>query len=89
MTGKTWLISWYIARRFPKEAEKMLGKNWKTSIGGIGMYLAAIAAIIHCFICQDCGSKIECIVAAIGLLSGGSGLIAAKDHDVTGGTVSQ
>ena len=84
-----YFLARHLAKAIPKEAEKMFGKNWKTSMGGVGMVLAGIAAIIHCFTCTDCGSQIECITAGIGGLVGGVGLLFAKDHNVTGGDTAQ
>lgn len=87
MSIKLRIIAWYLAKRLPEEAEKMFGKSWKTSLAGYSVYLATLLAIIHCVTCKDCGSVMNCILVALAGGGTGTGLLLAKDHDVTGGTL--
>ena len=84
MSIKSRIAAWYIARRVPKEAERMFGKNWKTSLGGLGMIFAGLGAVAKCF--MDGHVSTDCLLAAMASVSGGVGLLKAKDHDVTGRT---
>lgn len=59
-------------------------RNWKTSIAGIATILAAIATPILPVVGVPAA-----IVSAIATALAGVGLVAAKDHDVTGGTRQQ
>jgi hypothetical protein len=61
----------------------MFGKSWITTLLGSGATLAALICLIHKIMAKDWGGLIECI----GLLSAGGAGIAAKQYDVTGGTV--
>ena len=64
---------------------KSFTANWKTSVTGALTVLVGIASL--------CGLQIGSVPpepsAAIAMISGGLGLIFAKDGNVTGGTVSQ
>lgn len=53
-------------------------KNWKTSIAGIATIAAGVALLIT-------GKVTEGITA----ITAGAGLLASKDHNVTGGEVNQ
>ena len=86
---RLWLFAKVISIEGPKMFKKILGANWKTNAAGLSMYLVALAAILKCFTCVDCGDKMTCIIAAAGAAVGGSGFFAAKDNNVTGGTVVQ
>jgi hypothetical protein len=83
------ILAGYLAWELPRKAEQIMGKSWKTTLAGIGVYVATAAAIIHCLTCTDCGSTFNCIVIALAGTSVGTGLVAAKDHNVTGGTIAQ
>jgi Phage tail lysozyme len=64
--------------------QTVFGTNWMTTIGGIGAILTAAGAGFHALSTGDMAS-------AYGSISGivaGIGLLMAKDHNVTGGTVS-
>lgn len=76
------LFAWYLAGRIPKEAEKMFGKNWKTSMGGIVAILGGLAAIGKCVL--DGHLTVECIGPALGAIGAGWVGLAAKDHDTSG-----
>jgi len=89
MSVKNWIIRWWVDNQLTKEADKMFGKNWKTNLAGYSVYLATLIAIIHCVTCKDCGSLYQCILLALAGGGTGTGLIVAKDSDVTGGTRKQ
>lgn len=63
----------------------MFGKNWKTSLGGLGAILAALADISHGL---AAGVPINWQADITGLIAG-AGLLFAKDGNVTGGTKMQ
>jgi hypothetical protein len=54
-------------------------RSWVTSLFGI---LSIVVALVHCF----SAGKLD-IICVMAILQG-AGLIAAKDHNVTGGTKS-
>lgn len=62
-------------------------KNWKTTAGGIGSITAALGVIFNMFYTGmiDPG---QLGTAVMGIATG-IGLLFAKDHNVTGGTVAQ
>ena len=53
-------------------------KSWKTTLAGVIVALTGAAVAMH-WINSD-------VAAAIGTIAGALGLVAAKDHNVTGGT---
>jgi hypothetical protein len=55
-------------------------KNWKTSLGGIAALLSVVAKIAN-------GHSLDATDFA--LVASAIGLLFAKDHNVTGGTVPQ
>ena len=55
-------------------------RNWKTSLAGVSTILAVFTKIVNGHV--DWGTDIPILIAAIGLL-------VAKDHNVTGGSVPQ
>jgi len=81
----------------------MFGKNWKTSLGGLGMILAGLGGLVNCVMGLLGGhpdvaagatpaphvGTMECFTVSLGLISGGAALLKAKDHDVTGGATPQ
>lgn len=52
-------------------------KSWKTTVSGIGMILSGIGAAMKCGFCT------EGVTMGIGLVTGGLGLIFARDNNVT------
>ena len=56
-------------------------QNWKTTVAGIGMVLGGIAVIISIVTGGDgdAGLAFDKIIAGVGLLVGGGGLVAAAD----------
>jgi len=62
-------------------------KNWKTTYGGAGAIFGALGVIFNMLYTGmfDAGQ----LGAAVMGISGGIGLIFAKDHNVTGGSVAQ
>lgn len=61
-------------------------KNWKTTLGGVGVILITIGNAIVEF--TSIGGSINIATLMAGITTGFS-LIAAKDKNVTGGTVKQ
>ena len=61
-------------------------KNWQTTVGGLGSLLGAVSAIA---ISVSHGQMPDVTQIAIlfAAVSSGIGLLNAKDHNVTGGTV--
>jgi hypothetical protein len=64
----------------------MFGKNWKTSLTGLGMVLAPLSDIVHGLTTN--GATIQWQLDVTGII-GGVGLLFAKDGNVTGGSVMQ
>jgi len=64
-----------------------MGKSWKTSLGGFGAILSVIAKALIEFSAGGIAS-VDFSVLIAGM-SGGIGLLSAKDSDVTGGTKQQ
>lgn len=64
----------------------MFGKNWKTSLGGLGMVLTGLADIVRGLTSDVSAIHWEADIVAI---TGGLGLLFAKDGNVTGGSVVQ
>lgn len=64
----------------------MFGKNKKTSFSGLAMLLAGVADIMHGISTDASMINWQADIIAI---SGGVGLLLAKDGNVTGGTVLQ
>jgi len=60
-------------------------KNPKTTITGIGAILTGLGVFGHALSTGDYSHTAEGITAIVA----GIGLILAKDHNVTGGTISQ
>ena len=60
-------------------------KNWKTTLGGIGMILGALADIISSLTQGVHPSWDRDFIA----ITGGIGFLCAKDMNVTGGSVRQ
>ena len=56
-------------------------KNWKTTVAGVGMVLGGIAIVLSIITGEegDVGSAFDKIMAGVGLLLGGGGLVAAAD----------
>lgn len=65
----------------------MNGKSWKTTAGGIGMILAALAHIIT-MITGNATFSIEGITIDITGITGGLALLNAKDNNVTGAGIN-
>lgn len=63
----------------------MLGKSWKTTLGGLGMILGALADIAHALYLNQQPNWVPDWTA----IAGGIGLLCGKDSNVTGGTVTQ
>lgn len=61
-------------------------KNWKTTSTGIVMIVAGITGIYFAF--KNNQLNEAAITGSITSVLGGIGLIAAKDNNVTGGTVT-
>ena len=61
-------------------------KNWQTSAAGIGAILGAVAAIATS-VSHGQMPDITQISILFAAVSSGIGLLNAKDHNVTGGTV--
>jgi hypothetical protein len=57
--------------------------NWKTTLGGVLTALIGISALLGVKV----GSAPIDPTTALGMITGGIGLIFAKDQNVTGGTV--
>ena len=64
-----------------------LGVNWKTTLAGIGQILGSIAGIVIAVASGNLPAIISTVVSSIGGISGGVGMINAKDKDVTGGVI--
>jgi hypothetical protein len=60
-------------------------KNWKTTLTGISMILAAVAEIISSVANGKTPAWQEDFIA----ICGGIGLLFAKDFNVTGGKITQ
>jgi hypothetical protein len=60
-------------------------KSWKTTLGGIGMILGALADLANSFHNGTQPAWNRDFIA----ITGGIGLLFAKDNNVTGGLVSQ
>lgn len=58
----------------------MLGKNWKTTLAGVGTLLTAVAQIITA-VANGTMPNWEVVIP---LVIGGFGLLFAKDYNVTG-----
>lgn len=56
----------------------MKQKSWKTTLSGVGVILTALGVGIKFIVAGDFGSAVTAIVGGI---SGGIGLIAARDND--------
>ena len=57
--------------------------NWQTTLGGLAAVLTALGAGVHALSTGD----INAAYLAIPAIVSGIGLMTAKDHNVTGGTV--
>lgn len=72
---------------------KFLGKNWKTSLAGavaiVGAFptIAPYVPIVNQIIETNPQTKQDWLATAI--MAAAAGLFAAKDHNVTGGSVRQ
>lgn len=66
-----------------------LGINWATTLAGIGQILGSLAGIAIAVATGNIPGIVTSVIAGIGGVSGGIGLINAKDKNVTGGTVPQ
>jgi hypothetical protein len=60
-------------------------KNWKTTLAGV---LALVVAVANAILNMLNGLPVD-ITSLLTTIVAGLGLIAAKDSNVTGGTVSQ
>lgn len=58
--------------------------NWKTTLGGVATILTSLTAIVTML--QSGHIDTSSLITQIGMIAGGTGLIFAKDHNVTGGT---
>jgi Phage tail lysozyme len=67
----------------------MLGKNWITSVFGVGSIAGAVATLGVDLYNKDTTHLTADFGLILAALSGGGGLIQAKDKNVTGGTVPQ
>lgn len=56
-------------------------KSWKTTVGGVGSILAGLGTIAKLVSTGNYSG--DGIVAAIGLITGGFGLIFARDNNVS------
>lgn len=63
-------------------------KNWKTTVLGIATVVTALSTAVKAFVDGDPSTNPDWM-AVITAFTAGFGLIFAKDHDVTGGTVPQ
>mgnify|MGYP001591219693 CR=1 FL=1 len=61
--------------------------NWKTSAAGIAAILGAAASLISMFSSGQVDGNI--LMTDFGVIAAGITGLFAKDHNVTGGTVSQ
>lgn len=64
----------------------MFSKNWKTSLTGLAMLLTGISDVVHGLASDPAAIKWEADLIAI---TGGIGLLFAKDGNVTGGSSLQ
>jgi hypothetical protein len=64
---------------------QFLSKNWKTSLGG---GITALVGLASLFGIGINGQPVD-PTTALAMISGGTGLLFAKDGNVTGGTVQQ
>ena len=64
---------------------KNLMTNWKTSLGGLLTAALGVAALLGIKV----GDSSIDPTTALGMITGGLGLLFAKDGNVTGGTVRQ
>lgn len=58
-------------------------KSWKTTLSGVGMILSALGIGIS-ILTGKTDFSMEALAGIVGLVTGGIGLITAKDKDVTG-----
>lgn len=61
----------------------MKTKNWKTTLGGVAMILSGLA-LLGKMLADGTPLTVETLSPVGIALSGGLGLLKAKDHDVTG-----
>lgn len=61
--------------------------NWKTTLGGAGAILAALASLATMFSKGQVDGNI--LLTDFGVVAAGVTGLFAKDHNVTGGTVQQ
>lgn len=59
--------------------------NWQTTLGGVAAVLTALGAGVHALSTGDLNAAYLAIPAIVS----GIGLMTAKDHNVTGGSVPQ
>jgi hypothetical protein len=57
--------------------------NWQTTLGGVAAILTAVGAGVHALSTGDLNAAYLAIPAIVS----GIGLMTAKDHNVTGGSV--
>lgn len=67
----------------------MLGTNWRTNLGAIGVALGTVATIISSVANGSFVLNTETISALVTAVSAVWGLFAAKDKQVTGGSIVQ
>lgn len=60
-------------------------KSWKTTVAGV---LAIVLAVGHAALALINGTSVD-LAATLAAILAGIGLIAAKDSQVTGGTIQQ
>jgi hypothetical protein len=85
LTFATWLL--YTRAKFTMEtAMNFFGKNWKTTAGGAATMGLGILSL---FGVKLAGTGPIDPQTALAMITGGAGLLFAKDGNVTGGTVAQ
>lgn len=67
--------------------QRLLGINWKTTLAGITVLIAAVGRIIAAYRTKDFGAifgDAQLVIETIGTVLIGLGLLSAKDSNVTG-----
>lgn len=80
---RTWKPVIDIAEKGAEQVQKIMGRNWKTTLAGILSLVITVANAAQAILG---GGHVDPAQALTGLTAG-LGLILAKDHNVTGGTL--